>query len=199
MLYTNENIQKRRNREIKMKKIFTVLIYIILLPIFLYSLVIITKTIIFPNETPTFLGIKTYTIISGSMKPNLDVGDIVVVKSVEKENLQVGDVISYREGERIITHRIVEIINLEDKVRYKTKGDNNNIEDNVNVKYELIEGKVICKIPKLGNLSIFLKNKVVIILIVLILFIYIMRNEKIRKKRLLRKLKREEYEKQNIK
>ncbi len=199
MLYTNSAIHKRINRAKKIKRAFTILIYIILFPILIYNLAIIFQTIAFPQKTPTFFGIKTYTIASGSMQPYLDVGDIVIVKNAQKDELKEGDIISYREGERVITHRIIEIDNSSDDVKYKTKGDNNNVEDNNLVKFNLVEGKVVQRVSKLGYLSIFLKNKIIIIVIVLLCYICIFRSEKRGKKRALRRLKRDEYERKNNK
>ena len=40
------------------------IVYIILIPIVLYDMLIIAQTIINPYETPNFLGIKTFNIIS---------------------------------------------------------------------------------------------------------------------------------------
>ena len=193
MLYTNQEITKRKNIEIKIKNKFNIFIYIILIIIMLYNISLIIQSIFYPNRTPSFLGIKTYVIISGSMKPNIDIGDIVIVK--EEKNLQIGDVISYRKGQSVITHRIVDITEDDEEIKYKTKGDNNNTEDSENVLNKNIEGKVIKVVPKLGNVTLVLKNKISIIIILIILYIYISRTYKKNRKINLRHQKRIEFEK----
>lgn len=193
MLYTNQEINKRRNIEIRIKNKFNIFIYIILIIIMLYNISLIIQSIFYPNRTPSFLGIKTYVIISGSMKPNIDIGDIVIVK--EEKNLQIGDVISYRKGQSVITHRIVDITEDDGEIKYKTKGDNNNTEDSENVLNKNIEGKVIKVIPKLGNVTLVLKNKIAIIIILIMLYIYISRTYKKNRKMNLRHQKRVEFEK----
>ena len=195
MLYTNQEITKRKNIETRIKKIINIIINLILIVVMLYNISLIMQSILRPNQTPSFLGIKTYVIISGSMEPNINIGDLVVAKKIKGE-LQVGDVISYRKGHSVITHRISQKTENEDGEKiYKTKGDNNNTEDSEEIKTEDIEGKVIKVIPKVGNITLILKNKVVSTIVVIILSIYIFKNYKKNKKLNSRHKKRMEYEK----
>lgn len=196
MLYTSQEISKRKNIEIKTKKILNFIIYFILIIIMTYNISLIFQSILNPNKTPSFLGIKTYVIISGSMEPNINIGDIVITKESEEE-LQIGDVISYRRGQSVITHRITNIIKQENgENKYRTKGDNNNTEDSEEISIENIEGKVIKVIPKLGEITLLLQNKISIIIIFIILYyIYVSSNYKKNRKISSRHLKRMEYEK----
>lgn len=195
MLYTSQEISKRKNIEIKTKKIWNFIIYFILIIIMTYNISLIFQSILNPNKTPSFLGIKTYVIISGSMEPNINIGDIVITKESDEE-LQIGDVISYRKGQSVITHRITNIIKEENgDTKYRTKGDNNNTEDSEEILIENIEGKVIKVVPKLGEITLLLQNKISIIIIFIILYIYISSNYKKNKKINSRHLKRMEYEK----
>lgn len=195
MLYTNEKIAKRKNIEIKLKNFLNITIYIVLITIMTYNISLIFQSMLNPNKTPSFLGIKTYVIISGSMEPNINIGDIVITKD-EVNDLQIGDIISYRKGHSVITHRISQVNNNEKgEQTYKTKGDNNNTEDSEEISNEDIEGKVVKIIPKIGKISLVLQNKMIIIIILIILYMYISRNYKKNKRLNLRHLKRVEYEK----
>lgn len=198
MRYTNEAIKRRKRAENILKRKINILIYIILIPILIYNISLIIQAIIKTSETPNFLGIKTYVIISGSMEPNLQIGDIVIVKKVAQNELEKGDIISYRQGQSVITHRIAEVIDKEGEVEYKTKGDNNNAEDSGTISYEMIEGKVVKHISQVGKIAIILQKKGTIIFIILILYIYILYSSSIKKKRALRKLKREEFESKRL-
>lgn len=193
MNYTNEAIRKRKNRENKIYGVISIIIYMLLVPLVIYNINLIIQAIVKPEETPCFFGIKSYVIVSGSMEPEFKIGDIVFVKN-NKEELKKGDVISYREGQSIVTHRIIEenIINGE-KV-YKTKGDNNNTEDIYNVKLNSIEGKVIGKISKIGKLSLMLQDKISLIVIVLLFYVYLVQSDKVKKRNEARKEKRIAYE-----
>ena len=131
------------------------------------------------------------------MEPNINIGDIVVAKSIKnkEESIKVGDVISYRKGQAVITHRITNIEKDENGIlRISTKGDNNNAEDSERILINNIEGKVRTVIPKIGYVTLVLKDKIVIIIIFVIAYIYIEQTEKIKKRKEERRLKRLRYE-----
>lgn len=193
MLYTNEAIKTRKKKQKKFKKVFNLIIYIILLPILIYNIFIILQAIINPNKTPNFLGIKTYIIISGSMEPNLKIGDIVIVKETKKEDLKVGDIISFRHGQSVITHRINEI----SEEKYVTKGDNNNTTDDELIEYNQIEGKVEKRIPVVGKIALMLHQKISIIIFIVLVYIYVLYTSTIKRKKANRRIKREKYEREN--
>ena len=195
MRYTDEAIRNRRNRTNKIKKILTIAVYILLVPLLIYNLSLIFQSVINPNETPSFLGIKTYVIVSGSMEPELNIGDIVVVKDIKENELQNGDIISFREGQSVVTHRIIDIKTLDNEIQFTTKGDNNNSADNKSINIDVIEGKVLTSIPFLGKIALMLQGKLTIILIVIIFYAYFVRSEKIKNKKENRRMKRLEYEK----
>lgn len=195
MRYTNDIINKKIKDGNRRKIIFRIVIYILIIPIIIYNISLIVFSIINKNETPCFFGIKTFVIVSGSMQPDLMIGDIVIVKNCDKNDINVGDIISYRSGQSVITHRIVEFIESDGQTGYITKGDNNNVKDNVVVKFEDIEGKYIGKISKLGNVVLFLKNKIVIISIILIFYLIYVHELKVNEKIQIRKEKREKFEK----
>ena len=196
MLYTNEAIQKRQLRKKKIKKITRIVACTIIIPMLVYNISLIIQSIINPNKTPSFFGIKTYVIISGSMKPNYNIGDIVVAKNTNANSLKEGDVISFRQGQIIVTHRIIKVEN-SNKLVFKTKGDNNNSEDSEEVTANLIEGKVVFKIPWIGNIALFFRGKIAIIVLLITYYIIATRANKKDKLKSRRRRKRIEYEMEN--
>ncbi len=100
-------------------------------------------------------------IISGSMRPHIDIGDIVIVKSVEAEQVEVGDIIQFIEIEQQIriNHRVIEIRE-DDRGQplFVTKGDANSSIDSDPVVAEQLRGKVIQVIPKIGWITIAMRN-----------------------------------------
>lgn len=106
-----------------------------------------------------------YTIISPSMTPNINVYDIIIDKRVDDPSkLEVGDVITFISTSSIsngmtITHRIVDKIDTEEGIKYKTKGDNNLTADYALVTQDKIIGKVQFRIPQLGRIQFFLSSK----------------------------------------
>lgn len=98
-------------------------------------------------------------IATGSMKPEINPGDLIIVHRTEDTNFQLGEVIQFQRNGVSISHRIIEIINNENKVQYRTKGDNNSTEDLQLVNPEEIKGKVIYVIPKIGWPTLILKGQ----------------------------------------
>lgn len=107
-------------------------------------------------------GLQVYTVLSGSMEPNYHVGSIIYVKDVEPDTLQVGDAISFMISESTVaTHRIIEILPDEEDpnvIRFRTKGDNNDIPDTSPVHCNNVLGKVVGTVPLLGYVSNFVQN-----------------------------------------
>ena len=190
MKYSKENLEKRRKRVEFVKQIFVTIAYIILIPIIFYNTIVIFSAATNGNETPSVFGIKTFVIISGSMEPSLKIGDVIIVRKFEEKDLNKDDIISFRNGEAVITHRINKIIIENGKIKYETKGDNNNITDNSYVRFEDVEGKMEAKIPFLGNIALMLKNKVIIMCILMLFYIMYMHNANSEERRISRKEKR---------
>ena len=104
------------------------------------------------------LGIKPYVIISGSMRPILDVGDIVFIGKTDFNEVHVSDIIAYYDGKQIIVHRVVDIEVDGQEIALKLKGDANEDADPISVTENLFLGKVVFKIPKIGLIPIYLVN-----------------------------------------
>lgn len=192
MIYTQDAIKKKKEKRRKLKNRIVIIVYIIVIPLLLYNISLIIQSVVNSEETPEFFGIKTFVIISGSMEPEIEIGDIVIVK--EADNYEVGDIISFRQGQNIITHRISEIEEVDGEIRYRTKGDNNNTEDSGTITPDVIEGKVVNIIPFIGKVIFLLKDKVTIIVILILLYIYISHSGKVKERKLMRRKKRIEYE-----
>lgn len=193
-MYTIDKIERKKKRTITLIKIFNVVILLIIVPILIYNITIIIKYIQNPRETPDFLGFKTYEIVSRSMEDTINKNDIIVVKKVDKNEINENDIISFDNGNEIITHRIVDIENINGQTLYTTKGDNNRFEDDEKISFEQIEGKYVFKLSKLGYLMNFLKNRYFLIILFIILifcFIHIINVKK-------RIKNREEKRKMNI-
>jgi len=140
--------------------IIAIVICILLIPIIVANVTIITNSFINPDEPPGFWGYKPFIVLSDSMLPFIQSGDLVFVKEVETETLKEGDVIAFREGNSVITHRIVKIAEENGQKRFTTKGDNNNTEDPLAVTGDFVEGVYIFGIPSIGNAALFIQTPV---------------------------------------
>ncbi|HEX9123628.1 MAG TPA: signal peptidase I [Actinomycetota bacterium] len=102
---------------------------------------------------PLLLGLKSLTVLSGSMSPTIQVGDIVVVKQMSALEARVGDVVTFREPSdpgRLITHRVRKISVADGVVSFETKGDANTSVEEWTVASGGSIGVVLYRVPKLG-------------------------------------------------
>lgn len=81
---------------------------------------------------PRFLPYQTYTVLSGSMEPNLPIGAVIFAVPSRADDLNAGDIITIEHPERpgmLVTHRIVAIESGPQGRSFKTKGDANQVPD----------------------------------------------------------------------
>ncbi|WP_336036693.1 signal peptidase I [Halobacterium yunchengense] len=99
----------------------------------------------------------SYVVLSGSMEPEISPGDAVVVKDVDPASIDEGDVVTFvRAGESTpVTHRVVEVLDREDGLAFRTKGDANSDPDPQPVPAENVTGEVWFVLPLVGHVVLF--------------------------------------------
>ena len=123
---------------------------------------------IFSMNNKSLFGFRIYRVISGSMQPALQIGDVIIVK--KSNNYSERDIITYSNGLTTITHRIIAINN--DEVI--TKGDSNEVDDKP-INKEQIVGKFFFRISNFSLFSIILsKNVIYLIMIFLLVLIFLL-------------------------
>ncbi len=176
-------------------KIISILIYIITIPIIIFNMTLIIKSYINPNETPSFLGYKNFTIVSRSMENTINKNDVIIVKEVSKDEIHKNDIIAFFQNDEIITHRIIDTVEDNGTTKYVTKGDNNLHEDKELVTYEQIEGKYQFKISGFGIILKILKNPITLVILIIILILNCLYAYNRKRKKEIRKQKRKIYNK----
>jgi len=94
-------------------------------------------------------GYSFFKVITGSMEPELSVGDLILTEKTEASDIEANDIISFYSQSpvmigNIITHRVVEkLVDEDGTVRLLTKGDANLSMDSYAVTDENLIGKVI--------------------------------------------------------
>lgn len=105
---------------------------------------------------PTFarnqLGIGVTTVLTGSMRPAIDPGDLVVTQVTQAAAVSTGDVVVVTSGDERIAHRVVEIRPLNGLNRLTTKGDANSTIDTdpVMLSPGASVPRVIWRVPNVG-------------------------------------------------
>ena len=104
---------------------------------------------------------QALVIATGSMKPSIGIGDVVIVnkKDWEKQNsIRPGEVLAYRKDNMVICHRIIQVVKSGQEVFYVTKGDNNEVADTLMVKRSQIVGIVKYKVRYVGYPTVLLNG-----------------------------------------
>lgn len=147
--------------------ILSIIFLVFIVPILVINLTIIIKGKLNPEEIPDFMGYKPFVVLSGSMESSINIGDLVIVKETDINDIKKDDIIAFKNEDIVITHRVIEVINDGNSVKYKSKGDNNNVEDDFLVNAEDVEGVYLTKISGLGNALMFLSKPIGMLVIIL--------------------------------
>ncbi|HRX58236.1 MAG TPA: signal peptidase I [Eubacteriales bacterium] len=120
-----ERQSKQRTPAQKVRHAIFSMLYYILIAI-LCGMLYIGVRAKMSDAIPTVLGYSVFTVKTGSMVPTLPIGCYIVVHHTEDTAaLEAGTVTTFRfEDGTVVTHRIIEVLDTDDGVRYRTKGDN---------------------------------------------------------------------------
>ncbi|WP_078380477.1 signal peptidase I [Sutcliffiella halmapala] len=138
------------------------LVFFLLLILIIYMAVSIYQAKKNGADLPQFFGYTPLVVLSNSMNPYLETGDLVFVKRIPlDDNIAVGDVVTFREeADKFITHRVVEIVEENGQAGLITQGDNNNTSDEKIVVADNFIGKEVLSIPKIGLFSNLLSQPI---------------------------------------
>lgn len=104
---------------------------------------------------PRIAGATPYAVLTGSMRPDLGPGTLVVVRPTPIDEIDIGDVITYqlKSGKpTVVTHRVVGIgMDAEGKRVLQTQGDANESIDPTPVREVQIKGELWYSVPYLGH------------------------------------------------
>lgn len=122
-------------------KVFTVIGLILSAILFLSAAIVAVSAIKAKKEgkTPTFFGYFFSIVATGSMEPDIPVGSLLVVKTVDIETVEAGTNVVFTalsgvaEGEKIV-HEVIEKGYDDEGVYFITKGKNNALPDSDKVR-----------------------------------------------------------------
>ena len=115
------------------------------------------------NNKESFFGYRIFRVQTGSMIPKYQVGDVILVKEKDIDKIKIGDDITYQGTEGVvkgilITHRVIDIEEIDGKRAFHTQGIANNLEDPI-VYGDQINGVVQFKMHILTLICKMLNNK----------------------------------------
>lgn len=136
------------------KKVFQALATLILVAVILVAIGIILA--------PRF-GWQIAAVYSGSMEPAITVGSLVVVQPVAPQTIKEGDVITYApptDTSLRVTHRVIEVVEDEYGLMFRTKGDANEDLDAYGVPAQNVAGRVWLSVPYAGYVMDFIQKPI---------------------------------------
>ena len=129
-----------------------------------------------------------YVVASGSMIPELEIYDVLIVQGHEPfEDLEIGDIIVFNrpsDHNRVIVHRVVSIID-DDPKTLRTQGDANPASipgTDFPITEEEYIGKVVYTLPQVGYITQLLKPPINYVIIVVVIGIMVVKQITKRKK-----------------
>lgn len=129
-------------------------------------LVVVFVSVIFiqrvSNNNITIGGYRIFTIVTESMVPKYQVGDMIISKEVDVSKINKGDDVVYigSQGDfkdKIVTHQVIDIDIEGDMYYFHTKGIANTVEDPL-VSGEQVYGVVMHKFVLLSKISKLINN-----------------------------------------
>ena len=113
-----------------------------------------------PTVVRTFLGIGITTVLTGSMRPAIDPGDLVVTQLSTASTITAGDVVVFDNSGTPYAHRVVEVRPLNGLQRLTTKGDANSVIDTDPVMASPNQQvpRVVWRVPAVGSTLAYLTS-----------------------------------------
>ena len=128
---------------------------------------------------PRLFGATPYTVLTGSMTPNLPPGTLVVVRPVDPAQIDTDSVITYQLASgrpEVVTHRVIDVrSDLTGQVEWRTQGDANGAADPEWIREEQVRGELWYAVPHLGHVTGWLttsQRELVIQLVAGLLMLY---------------------------
>ncbi len=157
--------EKSKSKIGKILSVISMAFLVLCVGILVYSTISYSK-----NGIVNFFGYSLHAIQTESMEPEINVGDLVIVKKVPYSEIDIGDDILFKcEDEQskvygmYVVHRVIEKTDTEGV--YITKGVNNPVPDSYPSK---AEGKVVKVSSAFGGVFLFFTNSRNLIMIIAI-------------------------------
>lgn len=124
-----------------------------------YGIIVIIMGLLVALSSAKF-NLFTIVVGSGSMRPVIQKGDLVLVKKVKPNTLKKDDILVFNHERITVVHRIIEIKTQNGEPVFYTKGDANKNADDYGIDSENAIGKVIFKIKYIGYPTIWINDQI---------------------------------------
>ena len=172
----------------KILTIIGTILCVILIPILIINITLIAKSFINEDEVPSIGGTLPLIVLTDSMYPEIKSGDLIICHTAEAKDIKVNDIISFFDpdpasnGTSIVTHRVIEIVEENGEIFFRTRGDHNNDEDKELVPAENLVGVYKTRIAGAGHIAMFMQSTAGLIICVVLPIILLVGYDIIRRR-----------------
>ena len=120
------------------------------------------------------MGYRAVFMTTGSMRPAIAPGDLIIVQPVDPASIRVGDVITFQAPvgrHELVTHRVIAVSSSPQGLTFRTKGDANQVPDIWIVHYQDLGWVEVTRVHGFGAVTAFLGSLPGRLLVVLIVFL----------------------------
>ena len=178
--------KERTSTAHKVLTIVGTILCVILIPILIINITLIAKSYINKDEVPSIGGTLPLIVLTDSMHPEIESGDLIICRTAEAEDIKVNDVISFFDpagnGSSVVTHRVIELVEKDGEIYFRTRGDNNNTEDKELVPADNLIGVYKIRIAGAGNIAMFMQSTTGLIICVVLPIILLVGYDVIRRR-----------------
>lgn len=154
---------KNTSKSSKVLTIIGIILCVILIPILIVNVTLIIKSVTNKDEVPSMFGVAPMIVLTNSMYPEIESGDLIICNCAEAKDVKEKDVICFFDpdsnGQSVVTHRVVAVLKDGDgNIQFQTKGDANKVVDPSYVPANNLVGIYNFKIKGAGNVALFMQT-----------------------------------------
>lgn len=182
----NKQVKQETSLTHKILTVIGTVLCVILIPILIMNCTLILKSFVNKEEVPSVGGYLPLIVLTDSMYPEIESGDLIICHTLDPEEVQAGDIIAFFDpagnGTSIVTHRVLEVVTDNGDIQFRTKGDANNAEDSMLVPEDNLVGMYKHRIPGAGSVAMFFSTTTGLIVCVVVPLVLLIGYDLIRRK-----------------
>jgi signal peptidase len=156
----------------------TIKTLVILFIIFFVSFILLQR---FTNNNFSLFGYRIFSVATGSMAPLYNINDVLLCKNVDTKTIVEGDDLTYLGNtgsykDKVVTHRVIRIDTIDNKLVFHTKGLASTAEDPV-VSEDQVYGIVVKKLNFLSKFRNFTSEKTGFFICIIIPMLFLIGSE----------------------
>ena len=187
MLKQNKDTGKKTSPIQTVMTVLGTVLCIVLIPVLILNISLIVRSFTNPNEVPRIGKWLPLVVMTDSMYPEIESGDLIICEVTDPEDVQIKDVISFFDpagnGTSVVTHRVEGIVEKDGIIYFSTKGDANNTADDKPVPEDKLVGTYRTRIGGLGHVIMFMQSTKGLILCVVLPVVLLIGYDMIRRRK----------------